>query len=51
MLIAIHGVKLYDHCCAWSEALCPLLYLECSYMLVALHGMKLRAQCSTWSDA
>ena len=28
MLIAIHGVKFYAHCYTWSEALCPLLYME-----------------------
>ena len=28
MLIAIHGVKFNAHCYTWSEALCPLLYME-----------------------
>ena len=32
MLIAMHGVKLYAHCYAWSEALCALLYMEWIYM-------------------
>ena len=46
MLIAIHGVKpyaqcytmlymsltLYAHCHTWSEALCPLLYMELMHM-------------------
>ena len=28
MLNAIQGVKLHAHCYTWSEALCPLLYME-----------------------
>ena len=23
-----HGVKLYAHCFTWSEASCPMLYME-----------------------
>ena len=23
-----HGVKLYAHCITWSEASCPMLYME-----------------------
>ena len=51
MLIAIHGVKLYDHCYTWTEALCSLLYMECSFMLITIHGMRLDAHCYTWSEA
>ena len=36
MLIAIHGEKHYARYYTWSEALCPLLYLEGS-ILSLLH--------------
>ena len=45
MLIAIPCGK----CNARSEALCSLLYMECSLMLIAIHGVKLYAHCYTWS--
>ena len=51
MLIAIDGVKLYAHTFTWTEALCSLLYIECSIMLIAIHGVKLYAHCHTCSDA
>ena len=38
MLISIHGVKLYAHCCTWSEALCSLPLMRF-------------AHCYTWSEA
>ena len=41
MLIAIHGVKLYAHCCTWSEALYSLLYTERRFL----------THCLTWSEA
>ena len=41
MLIPMQGVKLCAHCYTWSEALCSLLYMECSVMLIAIHGVKL----------
>ena len=47
----IHGVKLRAHCYAWSEALCSILYMECSFMLIAIHGVKFYAQCITRSEA
>ena len=51
MLIAKNGVTLYAHYCIWSEALCSLLHMECSFLLVALHGVKLYAHCYTRSEA
>ena len=36
MLISIHGVKLYAYCYTRSEAMCSLLYMECSLMLIAI---------------
>ena len=56
MLIATHGVELYAHCYAWSEALCSLLYMECSFMRIAIHevdilGVKLYARWLKWSEA
>ena len=60
MLIAIHGVKLYAHCYSWSEALCSLLYMECSFMritivgvmlfLIVTHGVRLYSHSFKWSD-
>ena len=32
MLNVIHELKLYAHCHTWSEALCPLLYMELIHM-------------------
>ena len=32
MVIAIHGVNLYAQCYTWSEAICPLLYIELTRM-------------------
>ena len=51
MLIAIHGVKLYAHTYAWSEALCLMLQKEGSYMLIVVHELKLYAHCYTWCKA
>ena len=51
MLIAIHGVKLYDHYNTWSDALCSMLIKESSIMIFAIHGVKLYAHSYTWSEA
>ena len=51
MLIPIHGVKVCAHCYTWSEALCSLLCMDCSFMLNALQGVKLYAHCYTRSEA
>ena len=32
MLIPIQELMLYAHCHTWSEALCPLLYMELIHM-------------------
>ena len=51
MLIAMQGVKLCAHCYTWSEAMCSLLYMECSFMHIAIHEVKRYAHCYTWSQA
>ena len=51
MLISIHGVKFDAHSSTWSDTLCSLLYMECSFMLIAIHTVKLYAQCFTTSEA
>ena len=51
MLIAIHGVKLYAHCYAWSEALRSIIYTERSFVLIAINGAKFYAHYYTSSEA
>ena len=51
MLIAIHGVKLYAQSYTRSEAICSLLYMECSMMLISIHAVKRYAHSYTRSEA
>ena len=51
MLITTHGVKLYALCYTRSEAICSLLYMECSFMLISTDGVTVYAQCYTRSEA
>ena len=51
MLNLIHGVKVCAHCHTWSEALCSLLYMDCSFMLIAIQGVKRYVHCYTLREA
>ena len=51
MLISIQGVTFYAHCYIRREAICSLLYMECSLMLIAIHEVKRYAHCYIWSQA
>ena len=51
MLNIVHGLKLYAHCYAWSEAIHSILYMEKGFVLIAINGVKLNAQYYTWNEA